>query len=234
MNLKLSGSDNISSYMTAISRLKSKALSIVLALLVKAWYRFKTVICSLRGKYWLQSLRQVFLESMKSWLKYEMFLRLSAFLRSQIMDVVEALAVVAALEDLQFITILVQGICWLGTKFKVQRDLATAYSRWKAQGNNRRSKNLFNWKKGSCGSFCSYPAGALQRQIRNWLVENFDFLSIADDMAAGATGQLEILSTAIMDGWMAGLGAAQPPTTDALGQLSEYARYLYTSQLQHL
>ncbi|KAG6424575.1 hypothetical protein SASPL_114993 [Salvia splendens] len=41
----------------------------------------------------------------------------------------------------------------------------------------------------------------------------------ADDMAAGATGQLEILSTAIMDGWMAGLGAAQPPTTDALGQL---------------
>ncbi|XP_042037829.1 kinesin-like protein KIN-14A isoform X2 [Salvia splendens] len=38
-----------------------------------------------------------------------------------------------------------------------------------------------------------------------------------------------------MDGWMAGLGAAQPPTTDALGQLlSEYARCLYTSQLQHL
>ncbi|KAG6394737.1 hypothetical protein SASPL_145327 [Salvia splendens] len=91
------------------------------------------------------------------------------------MDLVEALAVVAALEDLQFVTILVQGICWLGTKFKVQND-----------------------------------------------------------MAAGATGQLEILSTAIMDGWMAGLGAAQPPTTDALGQLSEYARYLYTSQLQHL
>ncbi|XP_042037587.1 kinesin-like protein KIN-14A [Salvia splendens] len=38
-----------------------------------------------------------------------------------------------------------------------------------------------------------------------------------------------------MDGWMAGLGAGQPPTTDALGQLlSEYARCLYTSQLQHL
>ncbi|KAG6427643.1 hypothetical protein SASPL_111889 [Salvia splendens] len=42
MNLKLSGSDNISSYMAAISCLKSKALSIVLALLVKAWNRFKT------------------------------------------------------------------------------------------------------------------------------------------------------------------------------------------------
>ncbi|XP_042037811.1 kinesin-like protein KIN-14L isoform X1 [Salvia splendens] len=62
-----------------------------------------------------------------------------------------------------------------------------------------------------------------------------DFLSIADDTAAGATGQLELLSTAIMDGWMAGLGVGQPPTTDALGQLlSEYARCLYTSQLQHL
>ncbi|KAG6394725.1 hypothetical protein SASPL_145315 [Salvia splendens] len=32
MNLKLSGSDNISSYMAAISRLKSKALSILLQL----------------------------------------------------------------------------------------------------------------------------------------------------------------------------------------------------------
>ncbi|KAG6397402.1 hypothetical protein SASPL_143573 [Salvia splendens] len=32
MNLKLSGSDNISSYMAAISRLKSKALSILLHL----------------------------------------------------------------------------------------------------------------------------------------------------------------------------------------------------------
>ncbi|KAL1566811.1 Kinesin-like protein KIN-14B [Salvia divinorum] len=83
--------------------------------------------------------------------------------------------------------------------------------------------------------FVHTPAGELQRQIRNWLAENFDFLSIADDTAAGATGQLELLSTAIMDGWMAGLGAAQPPTTDALGQLlSEYARCLYTSQLQHL
>lgn len=34
---------------------------------------------------------------------------------------------------------------------------------------------------------------------------------------------------------MAGLGAAQPPSTDALGQLlSEYARRIYTSQMQHL
>jgi len=34
---------------------------------------------------------------------------------------------------------------------------------------------------------------------------------------------------------MAGLGTAQPPTTDALGQLlSEYTKRVYTSQLQHL
>ncbi|KAL0423154.1 UNVERIFIED_CONTAM: Kinesin-like protein KIN-14B [Sesamum radiatum] len=83
--------------------------------------------------------------------------------------------------------------------------------------------------------FVHTPAGELQRQIRNWLAENFDFLTVADDTVPGATGQLELLSTAIMDGWMAGLGAAHPPNTDALGQLlSEYARRVYTSQLQHL
>ncbi|KAJ8491359.1 hypothetical protein OPV22_013080 [Ensete ventricosum] len=50
-----------------------------------------------------------------------------------------------------------------------------------------------------------------------------------------AAGQLELLSTAIMDGWMAGLGTAQPPSTDALGQLlSEYTKRVYSSQLQHL
>ncbi|XP_071913846.1 kinesin-like protein KIN-14B isoform X2 [Coffea arabica] len=83
--------------------------------------------------------------------------------------------------------------------------------------------------------FVHTPAGELQRQIRNWLAENFDFLSVTDDTVGGATGQLELLSTAIMDGWMAGLGAAQPPSTDALGQLlSEYAKRVYNSQLQHL
>lgn len=83
--------------------------------------------------------------------------------------------------------------------------------------------------------FVHTPAGELQRQIRNWLAENFDFLSVTDDTVGGATGQLELLSTAIMDGWMAGLGAAQPPNTDALGQLlSEYAKRVYNSQLQHL
>ena len=97
------------------------------------------------------------------------------------------------------------------------------------------AKNYSTGNKALAALFVHTPAGELQRQIRNWLAENFDFLSVTDDTVAGATGQLELLSTAIMDGWMAGLGAAQPPTTDALGQLlSEYARCLYTSQLQHL
>lgn len=84
--------------------------------------------------------------------------------------------------------------------------------------------------------FVHTPAGELQRQIRAWLAENFDFLSVTGgDVSGGTTGQLELLSTAIMDGWMAGLGTAQPPSTDALGQLlSEYAKRVYTSQLQHL
>ncbi|KAF3320701.1 kinesin-like protein KCA2 [Carex littledalei] len=84
--------------------------------------------------------------------------------------------------------------------------------------------------------FVHTPAGELQRQIRSWLLENFEFLSVtAADVAGGATGELELLSTAIMDGWMAGLGTAQFPSTDALGQLlSEYSKRVYTSQLQHM
>ncbi|CAB4314274.1 unnamed protein product [Prunus armeniaca] len=84
--------------------------------------------------------------------------------------------------------------------------------------------------------FVHTPAGELQRQLRSWLAENFDFLSVlGDDASGGTTGQLELLSTAIMDGWMAGLGAAVPPNTDALGQLlSEYSKRVYGSQLQHL
>ncbi|GJZ00935.1 kinesin-like protein KIN-14B [Tanacetum coccineum] len=84
--------------------------------------------------------------------------------------------------------------------------------------------------------FVHTPAGELQRQIRSWLAMNFDFLSVTGaDAVGGVTGQLELLSTAIMDGWMAGLGAAMPPITDALGQLlAEYAKRVYNSQLQHL
>uniref|UniRef100_A0A0D9WNA5 Kinesin motor domain-containing protein n=1 Tax=Leersia perrieri TaxID=77586 RepID=A0A0D9WNA5_9ORYZ len=89
--------------------------------------------------------------------------------------------------------------------------------------------------KGLAALFVHTPAGELQRQIRAWLAENFEFLSVTGGDVAGATGQLELLSTAIMDGWMAGLGTAQPPSTDALGQLlSEYTKRVYTTQLHHL
>ncbi|CAN1216201.1 Kinesin-like protein KIN-14A [Linum perenne] len=98
------------------------------------------------------------------------------------------------------------------------------------------AKSFAIGNKGLAALFVHTPAGELQRQIRSWLAENFEFLSVTgDDASGGTTGQLELLSTAIMDGWMAGLGAAMPPSTDALGKLlSEYAKRVYTSQLQHL
>lgn len=97
------------------------------------------------------------------------------------------------------------------------------------------AKSFATGNKALAALFVHTPAGELQRQIRSWLAENFDFLSVTDDSVAGATGQLELLSTAIMDGWMAGLGAALPPSTDALGQLlAEYAKRVFNSQLQHL
>ncbi|XP_024012498.1 kinesin-like protein KIN-14A isoform X2 [Eutrema salsugineum] len=98
------------------------------------------------------------------------------------------------------------------------------------------AKSFAIGNKALAALFVHTPAGELQRQIRLWLAENFEFLSVtADDVSGGTTGQLELLSTAIMDGWMAGLGAAVPPHTDALGQLlSEYAKRVYTSQMQHM
>ncbi|XP_024538534.1 kinesin-like protein KIN-14L [Selaginella moellendorffii] len=84
--------------------------------------------------------------------------------------------------------------------------------------------------------FVHTPAGELQRQIRAWLAENFDFLSLTGgESNGGGAGHLELLSTAIMDGWMAGLGMPSGTSTDALGQLlSDYTKRVYTSQLQHL
>ncbi|XP_028754551.1 kinesin-like protein KIN-14B [Neltuma alba] len=98
------------------------------------------------------------------------------------------------------------------------------------------AKSFAIGNKGLAALFVHTPAGELQRQIRSWLAENFDFLSVTgNDAPGGSAGQLELLSTAIMDGWMAGLGAAMPPNTDALGQLLfEYSKRVYTSQLQHL
>ncbi|QCD90703.1 kinesin family member C2/C3 [Vigna unguiculata] len=98
------------------------------------------------------------------------------------------------------------------------------------------AKSFAIGNKALAALFVHTPAGELQRQIRSWLAEKFDFLSvIGNDAPGGTTGQLELISTAIMDGWMAGLGSALSPQTDALGQLLfEYSRRVYTSQLQHL
>ncbi|XP_027359822.1 kinesin-like protein KIN-14B isoform X2 [Abrus precatorius] len=98
------------------------------------------------------------------------------------------------------------------------------------------AKSFAIGNKALAALFVHTPAGELQREIRSWLAEKFDFLSIVgNDAPGGTTGQLELISTAIMDGWMAGLGAALPPQTDALGQLLfEYSKRVYTSQLQHL
>lgn len=98
------------------------------------------------------------------------------------------------------------------------------------------AKSYATGNKALAALFVHTPAGELQRQIRSWLAENFEFLSVTgDDAIGGTTGQLELLSTAIMDGWMAGLGAALPPSTDALGKLlAEYAKRVFNSQMQHL
>lgn len=82
----------------------------------------------------------------------------------------------------------------------------------------------------------SVDSGELQRQIRGWLAENFDFLSLTgEESIGGVTSHLELLSTAILDGWMSGLGVPAQPSTDALGQLlSDYTSMVYTRQLQHL
>lgn len=125
--------------------------------------------------------------------------------------------------------------CTFNSNFAIQDSWKQHITGGKLREITEEAKIYSIGNKALAALFVHTPAGELQRQIRNWLAENFDFLSVADDTVAGATGQLELLSTAIMDGWMAGLGAARPPTTDALGQLlSDYARRLYTSQLQHL
>lgn len=98
------------------------------------------------------------------------------------------------------------------------------------------ARNFAIGNKALAALFVHTPAGELQRQIRSWLAENFDFLSLSGgDAVSGTAGQLELLSTAIMDGWMSGLGVPQRPSTDALGQLlSDYTKRVYTSQLHHL
>ncbi|KAG5575941.1 hypothetical protein H5410_056075 [Solanum commersonii] len=84
------------------------------------------------------------------------------------------------------------------------------------------AKSFVVGNRGLAALFVHSPAGELQRQIRNWLAENFDFLWWSN---------VTSFTTAIMDGWMVGLGSAMPPSTDALGQLlSKYAKRVNNSQ----
>ncbi|CAN6542101.1 unnamed protein product [Malus baccata var. baccata] len=87
---------------------------------------------------------------------------------------------------------------------------------------NEEAKSFAIANKALAAQFVHTPAGELQRQLRSWLAENFDFLSsTGEDASGGTTSQLELLSTAIMD--------------DAHGQLlSEHSKRVYSSQLQHL
>jgi len=106
----------------------------------------------------------------------------------------------------------------------------------KLRETNDEARTFAIGNKSLASLFVHTPAGELQRQIRGWLAENFDFLSLTGgESIGGVTGHLELLSTAILDGWMSGLGVAQRPSTDALGQLlSDYTKLVYTRQLQHL
>ncbi|KAI3928113.1 hypothetical protein MKW98_023714 [Papaver atlanticum] len=84
--------------------------------------------------------------------------------------------------------------------------------------------------------FVHTPTSELKSGIRAWLVKNFEFLSVTEgDGIPRTDGKLELLSTAIVDGWMTGLGTALAPDTDALGQLlSEYSKQVYASHLRCL
>ncbi|KAJ6739901.1 KINESIN-LIKE PROTEIN KIN-14A-RELATED [Salix purpurea] len=185
-------------------------------------------------------------------IKVTVFLLLSAFWKRLILDEVEAPAEAIVLEDPLFTLWRSRSKAFkVNIKLEKKSKLSSVVLRmrgidqdaWRQQvtGGKLReiqeeAKSFAIGNKALAALFVHTPAGELQRQIRSWLAENFEFLSVTgDDALGGITGQLELLSTAIMDGWMAGLGAALPPSTDALGQLlSEYAKRVFTSQLQHL
>ncbi|KAG6387311.1 hypothetical protein SASPL_152498 [Salvia splendens] len=255
MNLKLSGSDNNSSYMAAISCLKSKALSIllqlcetesvsyldevasnttiqnmaksvgleVLALLVKAWNRFKTAPSTSSYEYSRQHI--VFGIMVMRKLKFTV---LKNDMIASAQQVLAAVITAGASREHEILAEIRDAIFSFIRKMEPRRVMDTMLvSRVRifyimSLLARHRSYNQLSKATNPHSGWA-----ILTLSIRSKATIN-DFLSIADDTAAGATGQLELLSTAIMDGWMAGLGAAQPPTTDALGQLlSEYARLMW-------
>ncbi|GBG67038.1 hypothetical protein CBR_g78819 [Chara braunii] len=75
----------------------------------------------------------------------------------------------------------------------------------------------------------------IQHKIRDWLAENYDFLTHEPVSDGSAVNQLDLFRTAIFDGWMTGLGVPQTPNTDALGQLLlDYTKKVYEAHLEQL
>ncbi|KAM7264943.1 hypothetical protein ACFE04_002626 [Oxalis oulophora] len=96
-------------------------------------------------------------------------------------------------------------------------EKVTRYLIWPSEQVTGKAKSYALENKALAALFIHTLAGELQREIITWLVENFEFIFVTGDDTS--MGQLELISTAIMDGWMAGLGATLPPNTDAFGQL---------------
>lgn len=79
--------------------------------------------------------------------------------------------------------------------------------------------------------FAHTLAGELTSRLRGWIADHFEFLSITG--YNGGASETDVLTTAIMEGWMAGLGVTVLGSSDALGQLlSDYALKVYEAQLE--
>ncbi|KAG6387316.1 hypothetical protein SASPL_152503 [Salvia splendens] len=259
MNLKLSGSDNISSYMAAISCLKSKALSIVLALLVKAWNRFKTAPSTSSYEYSRQHI--VFGIMMMRKLKFTVLkndmiaaaqacvndIALKYLLRFTFsfygLRVLAAVIMAGASREPEILAEIRDAVFSFIRKMEPRRVMDTMLvSRVRIfyiMSRLARSPELQSIKLSAGRSLVRYDSSSRNMLVGDriqgfkvnikpekksklssvvlkirgidqhvYVILYFciddkatinDFLSIADDTAAGATGQLELLSTAIMD-----------------------------------
>lgn len=79
--------------------------------------------------------------------------------------------------------------------------------------------------------FAHNLAGELTSRLRSWIADHFEFLSITGYNEQQS--ETDVLTAAIMEGWMAGLGVTVQGSRDALGQLlSDYAGRVYEAQLE--
>ncbi|GAQ85314.1 Kinesin [Klebsormidium nitens] len=87
--------------------------------------------------------------------------------------------------------------------------------------------------KAMAALFAHTLAGELTSRLRSWIADHFEFLNITG--FNGQPSETDVLTAAIMEGWMAGLGVTVLGSSDALGQLlSDYALKVYEAQLEHL